>query len=376
MKLKVAFILGLMLAATMTVAKSAHASTVILVDTTKPVSFLQSSLSEVSNLCGALPDGERVIVYRLGQGWQPVFDSELTKTTRINLGRALNSTYAVAGRPDWVTAVTTSVSAARGLASPTVYIFSHSWNNAKKKPPYQGTTLLDLLADKNLVPSEVRFVLRTYGGSPRKIQRENIMIVANSPNWESVVRERARAEPDLQSAPPPTAMPARPSGMSRLVYIGLAVGVTLLALIIVAIVRSNQLIDNETPKKAGDLALMARASPSDDSGAQEIVHRIACADHDCEEVNIKDGESVTVGDHYRARPLFTASGCYVTISQSGGVVEVENPTAEIVRIGQVNLARGQRNRVPLVYFEMSIGDKTRELRASKISSRYREAKRA
>ena len=131
------------------VATQAHASTVVLLDTTKPGNLLPSMLAEVRDLAGALPDGERVVVYRLGQGWIPAFDDELTSSTRIKLGQVLTTTYTVRGRPNWLTCITTAVPAAGRSGAARVFIFTPNPKSAVNEGPYKGRSLLDLLKDEN-----------------------------------------------------------------------------------------------------------------------------------------------------------------------------------------------------------------------------------
>src|ERR1044072_7851225 len=95
-------------------AGQTRASTVVLLDTTKPANLLPSMVAEVSAVAGAMPGGERLIVYRLGQGWIAAFDDNLNASTRVKLGQILTATYPVKGRPHWVTRVPPSDAAPTG----------------------------------------------------------------------------------------------------------------------------------------------------------------------------------------------------------------------------------------------------------------------
>src|SRR5215208_6565159 len=134
------------------VASQVRASTVVLLDTTKPGNLLPSMLAEVRDLAGALPDGERLVVYRLGQGWIPAFDDDLTSSTRIKLGQVLTTTYTVRGRPNWLTCITTAVPAAGRSGTARVFIFSPNPKSTVNEGPYKGRGLLDLLKDEKLAP--------------------------------------------------------------------------------------------------------------------------------------------------------------------------------------------------------------------------------
>jgi hypothetical protein len=348
----------------MLAVNSVRASTVILLNTTDK-SFLPSLIAESRQLCGTLPDGERVTIYRLGQGWTPAFDYELNASSRITLGQTLNSTYAVHGHPDWVAALSTATTVARNTGIARVYIFTADLNSATTKGRYHGMTLLDLLRDKKLTPDDVRYFIRYVRNVQVSVDRDNIKLLADSTKWSQISSVPPNATASLPE-PTPQTEPTKTT-LRRWLYLT-PVTITLLALaffLVARIVRSRQ-----RASQRGAIARMSRATPLDGSqnGPASTIHRIILLGRAGDSPNVLgEGEELYIGDSYKARPSFAANGCYVAITQNNGVLEIENPSYRSALIGSFELAPGHRYPVPLPYFEMRIGNEkvavTRDMKA-------------
>jgi hypothetical protein len=215
---------------------------------------LPSLVVETRQLCGALPDGERVTIYRLGQGWQPVFDYELSASSRITLGQVFNSTYVVKGQPDWVAALTTATTVAGGSGTPRVFVFAPDLSAVAKKGQYRGMSVLELLKDKKLAPNDINFFIRFIREQPGSVGRENVKLLAEAPKWSELLRAPlvAGATP-LPKASPSTEGTKVPTRLwLYLVLIIIAIPVTVL--FFVRIARSRRHAGEE-----GDLGMMSRA---------------------------------------------------------------------------------------------------------------------
>ena len=351
---------GLVILLLLSAVSETRASTVVLLDTTKPANLVPSMLAEVRDVAGALPDGERLIVYRLGQGWIAAFDDNLNASTRIKLGQVLSATYAVKGRPDWLTCVTTAVPAAGHSGAANIIIYTAKWKAEVREGAHRSRGLLDLLKDESLAPADVRFFVRIPGDTTATIDRPNVKVITEPPNWPELI------------SPPRVATAAQPTPATTTPHTNESTRSTrwpVVAIVLLVLAVAGVLLFTQARRFSGAKALrsdrdsldqMARSAidPSDEAGARaEIVHYVGLLGHENEsEIVIKEGEEIFVGDHYKARPLFVADGLHVVITQKDGAVTVTNAAHRgSVFVGKLALEPGQSKRVPLVYFEMVIG---------------------
>ena len=345
----------------------ANAGTVIMIDTTSK-SFLPSLLVESRQLCGSLPDGEQVTVYRLGQGWHPAFDQPLSALSRIALGQILSSTYAVKGRPDWVAALSTSESVARNSGRPRVFLFTSDVSAVSSKERYRGMSVLQLLKDEQLAPNDVRFFVRVIPKQNGEVDRENVKLLVESPEWSTLLSVPVAA------VPTPTANVSPASGSKKLTtrswFVPSLFAIAIIGLaVLVWILRRSGGVD-----QTGDLERMSRPVDAMRVGDDLLVNNVV---HVVERLSspgnspavLKEGGEVIVGDYYKARPSFSANGCYLALLQRNGILEVENRSGRSARIGGLELAPGHRQPVPLPYAELLVGAErlavSRQTRANK-----------
>lgn len=330
--------------------QSAFASTIILIDTTAK-SFLPSLIAESRQLGGALPDGEQVTVYRLGQGWQPAFDHELSASSRITLGQVLSSTYAVKGQPDWVAALTLSTTVAHGSGTPRVFVFAPDLSATSKKGQYRGMTLLELLRDQKLAPTDVQFFVRFIREETGTVKRENVRLLTENPKWSELLLSRTTTTPTAKQ--PPSNGTERTPKRS---WVWLILSVIAIPFVVFAVVWISRLRRHATEEE--DFGRMSRAIDTAENGGRhgDIVHVVErLGGVNKNKTVVKEGEEVFVGDYYKARPSFAADGCYISLVQNNGVLEVENPSRQSARIGGLELSPGRHHKVPLTYVEMRIG---------------------
>lgn len=158
--------------------------------------------ADQQRLIAALPDRTRVLVFTAGLHVRRIFEGDLNPLRRSEVLRQLQSVPLTEPNTDLGAALTGALRAlAASDGEKTIVFFSDAQNRPAPGSPYRGRSFESIL-NSIALPPDTRIVVRVYGAEPLKLNRPQIAVVRDVPDWAALL-DLAPKKPPMPAPEPP-----------------------------------------------------------------------------------------------------------------------------------------------------------------------------